>query len=1435
MVLSTSVVQTYIANKVTQKINQHYGTSIHIDRLGLNWKGEIDIRDLYIEDHHQDTLIYSKKLVTNLLSVTHLANGKLDFGFIELYEPKFYLKTYQNERLDNISIFAKLFVTDTLRKKSSFRLNADHITLNKGNVKITNDNFSTGEIFNLSKVTIDTDNFSLIGPTVKLEVNQLSLLDKRGFEIKNMEGDFSYTPTSIQLNSLKLTSQESFISGDFSVYYKKGGLSDFLNKATLDFNFYETKIGTNDLNSFFNEFGKNQMITLNGDVDGTLNDFTFSNGLITSNNIRVKGIYNFKNLFKKNKEYIIDASNHSIITDYESLSQLMPRIIRRVLPEEVEYLGNIDFIGNTTITKSSLISASNLVSSLGTAQTKIKIDALNNSEKASYFGEINFNNFDLGKFGKTERLGTITATLEIEGVGFTKKSLNTRVKGVINSFIFEDYNYQNITLSGNFKNPLFDGILIIDDPNLKFDFSGLVDISEELNRFDFNATVDYAELNQLNIFKRDSVSIFAGKVDMEMNGNDLNTVFGTIAFKETFYQNEKDNFYFDNFKITSTQEDLKRTININSPDIMIGSIKGEFLIEEIPTLFLNGVGSIYTNYKPQSISKDQFLDFDFEIYNKLVEIFIPDLQFGENTRIKGTVYSNESKLKFDFASPEIMLFDNYLGNVKFNVNNHNPLYNTYISADTINNGLYNLKDFNFINKTINDTLYVHSNFKGGKNKDQFNLSLYHTINKDNNSVVGVKKSAINFNGNTWFLNEKNDKKNKIIFDEEFNAIKFDSIVLNNKNEFIKFAGSTNDSTYKNLKVSFKNVDVGKLVPKVDSLTLKGIINGNLNIVQKNGLYYPTSNITVDAIDFNKTPLGDMIIAIEGNSELTRYDLITTLTHNNSKSLNATGYIDTKTENALVQLNLELNEFNLNTISPFGGNVIKDIRGNLSGNGKLSGNLYSPDIDGSFKIVNGGLNVPYLNIDYTLDKITHLIVTEEKLEIENTTMTDSKYFTNGTLSGLATHTNFRNWKLDLKIDSNNLLVLDTPKKDNQLYYGTAFISGNTHIYGPINELNIDVLATTQENTEFKIPLSETESIGDDSFIKFLSPKEKEAKLRGESIITDDLKGLSLNFELDINKNAEIEIVIDQETKSALRGRGAGTLLIEINTLGKFNMWGDFIVYEGIYDFRYGKIIRKEIEVEKGGTITWDGLASNANLNLKAIYKSKANPSALLDDPTINRKIPVDVYIDLTEKITRPELLFDIDFPEVSSTVRSELEYKLQTQEEREKQALFLLTTGSFISETAGQSAITGTVTDGVNAILAEILTDDDAVINIAPYYDMGIDTKEIETQDEFGVQFSSQISERIVVNGKVGIPVGKINESRVAGDVDVQWLVNEDGSLRINFFNRQAELQFIGEDQTFEQGAGVSYQVDFDTIKNLMDRIFGVQVELVPDEEINQSN
>jgi len=770
---------------------------------------------------------------------------------------------------------------------------------------------------------------------------------------------------------------------------------------------------------------------------------------------------------------------------------------------------------------------------------------------------------------------------------------------------------------------------------------------------------------------------------------------------------------------------------------------------------------------------------------------------------------------------------NYLSKVDLQINNDNPLYNTYVSIDSVYNGYYDIVDVSMINKTINDTLYIRSEFKGGKVKDDlFNLSLYHTINPEGKSVVGVKRSDITYKDKVWYLNENNNNLNKVVFDIENKNISIRSLVLNHNKEIIEVAGSLRDTTYKNLKLTFKDVNLGNITPDIDSLRLKGNVNGRLDFIQKNESYYPNSTVTIENVEVNDVPYGDLNLNIHGNEDLTLYKINTTLTNGNVKSISAIGDIEVSEKNTQIRLNVDLNDFNLSALSPFGEDVITDIRGYVSGNARITGNINSPDIMGVLELDGSGLNIPYLNTDFDIENGTRVLVSKNKFDLGSTTLTDTKYNTKGNLSGFITHNNFSDWALDLDINTDNMLVLDTPADEDELYYGTAFISGTADIKGPVNELVIDVIAATEEGTTFKIPLSDTESIGDDSFIKFLSPKEKEARIRGDKIISNNVKGLSLNFELDINNNAEVEVVIDQVNKSTLKGRGAGTLLLEINTLGKFNMWGDFIVYEGIYDFRYGRLIRKEIKVERDGTITWNGNPSEAELNLRAVYETRANPSVLLDNPSVNRKIPVNVIVNLSGEILKPDLDFDIEFPDVSTTVRNELEYKLQNSQQRENQALFLIASGSFVSDnSAGQNAISSTLTEGINAMVAELFANDDSRVKVLPYYDIGNKSVDQETSDELGFAITTQISERIIINGKVGIPVGGVNESSVAGDVEVQWLVNEDGSLRINFFNRQAEIQFIGEEQIFEQGAGISYSVDFDDFKELVKKLFGKDIEL----------
>ncbi len=1433
IILSIPKVQTYIATKVTTDLNETYGTDINIERLGLNWKGEVDIREIYIEDHHQDTLIYAEQLQTNILSFRNLIAGDLGFGNIDLSHAKLYVKTYKGEEDDNLNIFAEKFNTGE-SSGNVFSLFGNDLRLTDSHVRISDENQEDPILVELTDVNLQADDFKITGPDVEAQLEELSTKTDFGFDIKNLKGGILYTLEKLELSDITLETEASTINGTIILNHGATGFGDFNNTVEIIADLKNTQIATNDLNTLYNEFGSDQIISVDGNFKGTLNNFDFENVILNTGDSRITGDFTFINLLDKEKPYDIQLKNHNINTSYYELRRFMPRVLGNILPEQIKPLGTVTFVGTTRINGPELTTNTVLRSAIGNVTANAKLGNLDDIDNAYYEGNIKLDQFNLGKIVGTTSLGKTTADLNLKGRGFTQNTVNTEVNGSITVFNFEGYNYQKIKVSGNLRNPLFNGNLTIDDPNLKLDFTGLIDASKQFNQYDFEANVEYAELNKLNLFKRDSVSVFSGKVIMDMDGTSIDDAVGTIKFNNTFYQNEADDFFFADFLILSSFENELRTIEIKSPDIINGKISGNFLIEDIPNLFQNGIGSIYTNYIPSEVTTNQFIDYNFTVYNKVVDLFVPDLQLGENTQIKGSVSSDESKFKLDFRSPEILLFKNYLGKVNVQVDNNNPLYNTYVSVDSIYTGVYEVVDFSLINKTLHDTLYIRSEFKGGTRKeDLFNLSLYHTINQNGKSVVGVKKSDITYKDKVWYINENNNQQNKVVFDDKFKSIRIDSLVLSHENELIQLAGSLSDSTYKNVKVRFKDVNLGNITPYVDSLRLTGNINGSLDLLQKNGLYYPNAALFVDEVIINEVPFGDLDIKVRGNSDLTKYDINTTLTNKDIKSINAVGKIDVSPKNPTIDLNVDLNEFNMQAFSPFGGDVITDIRGFITGSAKVSGDYKSPDIKGRFDLQNSGLKVPYLNTDFNLNDGTQLVVTKDKIAVLKTTITDTKYDTEGTFEGFATHKNFGDWELDLAIETDRLLVLDTPPEEDALYYGTAFISGTANIAGPIDELVVDVVATTERGTTFKIPISDTESIGDDSFIHFLSPEEKRARISGEQVVTEEIKGLSLNFELDINENAEVEVVVDQVNNSTLTGRGAGILLLEINTLGKFRMWGDFLVIEGIYDFRYGGLIQRKIAVESGGSIVWEGSPERAILNLSAVYKTEANPSILLDNPSFNRDIPVNVYVDLTGELIQPDLKFRVDFPRVSSIVKSELDFKLQNEEERQKQALFLVANNSFVNDNYEGAGTFGSslLADRVSGLVNQLFADEDNKFKVGLDYQTGSKSPNQETSDRVGITFSTKVSERVLINGKVGVPVGGASESAIAGDLEVQWLINEDGSLRMKFFNRQGDIQFIGEDQIFEQGAGVSYSVDFDTMKELMQRLFNKKLTRAKEEEI----
>ncbi len=103
------------------------------------------------------------------------------------------------------------------------------------------------------------------------------------------------------------------------------------------------------------------------------------------------------------------------------------------------------------------------------------------------------------------------------------------------------------------------------------------------------------------------------------------------------------------------------------------------------------------------------------------------------------------------------------------------------------------------------------------------------------------------------------------------------------------------------------------------------------------------------------------------------------------------------------------------------------------------------------------------------------------------------------------------------------------------------------------------------------------------------------------------------------------------------------------------------------------------------------------------------------------------------------------------------------------------------------------------------------------------TPEQSMADRFGVTLSTQISERVLINGQVGVPVGGVTETVIVGNLEIEFLLNEEGNLRAKIFNRENNIQYLGEELGFTQGVGLSYQVDFDTFKELLRKIVDQEI------------
>jgi len=1427
IILSIPAVQSKLAEKVMTSINEDYNTNIVVKKIDLSFLGTVHIKGVEIRDHHQDTLIFVKNLKTSILNVKRIIDNEVDLGDVTLNGGYVYMKRYKEEDDDSMNIFINKFLSDNKKKSTNpFVLKTDNIYLDDVTYKYEDYSKRNSLQFGAYNIGGIAQNFSIEGTNINLNLKELHFTENRGVKVTNFSTDFEYTTAYMKfLNSVLKTDNFSHIVGDVVFNYKREDLSRFTDKVKIKADFKKSVITINDLHKYYYELRGGDVLTFTGKIRGTLNNFSAKNvNLSSRKGMKVRGDMGFVNAINSQRGFLFDADFDNVTSSYSQLKSILPNVLGNTMPSSFSKFGNFKLSGLVKVTPDLINATISLVSEIGTTISDLQLTNISNIDNASYNGEVEFIDVDLGEFTSNSNFGKISLIADVKGSGFKVDNINTTILGTVSNFDFNGYSYKNLNVNGDFQNKKFDGFLEANDENVKLEFTGLADFSSEIHKFDFTTDIDNLDLVKTNLFKRDSIASLKGLIKLDITGNNIDDIVGKANFKNIIYTNSKKTFKFKEFEINSSIKDSIKTINVASKDIVEGKLEGKFIFAELIPVCKNAFGSVYTNYEPIVVSPNQYLNFDFTIYNQIVDAFFPQISISKDTKIKGRINGNKNAIKLNFSSPKLDVYQNIVDNAVFRLDNKNKLYNTHLTADKINTKYYEINKLNLLNRTVNDTLFFKSKFKGGKEqKEDFNLNFFYTINKAHKSVLGLEKSTFNHNDFDWVINPDQDKNNKITYLLKDNVFSFSPFLISSKEQSIEFSGDIIGDGFKDLKSKFTNVQLEGVIPDLETLNLGGILNGVVELKENNGKIEPLANLSVNDVLVNDFSQGILKIKLEGKNSINKYDVDVSLRDYNFDNVKALGSVDFSSDKPTMDLNVNFKEYELNGFSDFGGAVITNLRGRLSGKFKAQGEILNPELTGVLDLEDAGLTFPYLNIDFDLIENAKIDLEDQSFVMSGITLQDTKYDTKGYLSGTIMHQNFQKWYLDLVLNTPNFLVLDTKEVEDVPYYGTGFLRGNATIEGFTSDLDINVNGSTEPGTVFVIPLNDVTTINNYKLIRFKSNKE-EVNTNYE---LDKIKGLNLKIDIEVTKDAIAQIVIDKTSGSDLKGSGSGNLEIEIDTRGKFTMYGDLSIDNGLYNFKYGGVINKPFSVQKGGTISWNGSPFDAELDLTAIYKTKANPAQLLNNINSTRKIDIDLYTKITGGLFDSKQDFDIKIPNANSIVASELEFILNENDINTKiqHYTFLLAFGTFYNEeTIGSSAssgLTGTAAQVASNILSNIINTKDSKFQVGLGYTQGDDTsldQELYIEDQVDVSVSSQLSENVLINGKVGVPVGANVQTSVVGEAKMEVLLNEEGTLRANFFTKPNDIEYSLDEQGYTQGLGLSYQVNFDTFKELREKI-----------------
>lgn len=1425
--VQTSWFKNYAADRATSYLSKQLGVEVSIGDIELYYFDALKATDVYIADQQADTLIYIKKLQADydLFSFT---NDEVRLNDVHIEGGNIAIGTPQDKKQLNIQFLIDYFTPPPSGKPSSSpTLVFDKVEIINTRFHYFNKNYSppSSRAFDENNMVYSglnghLHNFTIIKDSLSFYLDDISGTEKSGLEIEDLHAKTIISSTTMEFADLYIQTPKStirdYLRFDYTSY---GDFSDFIEAVQLNANLAKSKIHTDDIALFSNYLKKyDETLHGTGKITGTIADLkSESIKLSVENHTNYNGTARLIGLPDIDKTYFnLNAKRFTTNT-----TDLAPLIDLNPAPKEFLNLGNLSYKGTFV----GLISDFKITGDLGTDVGNTSADLHYRQPKkgiVQYDGSFESENIDLNRLLEINTLGSTSFNLQIKGQGLTTKTLATTISGDIYHIDYNNYDYKNIAVNGNFKENLFLGNGRMADPNFNFDFDGTVDLNKATPIVDVKTNVVGINLKTLGLDTTDNIIRFRG--DIELEGDNIDNLIGKINLDSFTLDRNNSNYTIKDIKLTATEKDQKRKYVLTS-DLVNAELDGDFLPSEIGGIIRYIEHIIYPSLfaKPDSTlsTKNINLIASIDSFKPIYKEFLGDLYFDsveldfEYNHTEGKLLSNStlSGFKYDvLSSPSIAISLKNGGNftpINFGINTRGLYQNDSTLFNVLNaNGFITEGTVNFETTAQRDSILDLA--IGGR-----------FIYKNDSALVYVDNSKVNIYNEAWELRKSNSPN--IIYQNGITELR--SFDFRNGEQILYVEASSGFQADK-INVILTEFKLDNLTPFLAGFDLKlqGTTNGFIDVSDREGFPIIEADLAIDDLQLDNDTLGNLQLISE-NKNLLAVALSGNITGGLLNDMEILGDIDFKNKKSPLNLQLLTDHSSIKPFEKYLNGLASSVDGYTTTDIKITGPLSQPKLRGTMKIDSLSFVVDYLQTAYT--GYANVDIDYNSFTLTSAQLVD-RFNKKGRVGGNVSHQNFTDFIFNLNIDKlENFEIMNTKREDNNLFFGSAFVDGSMKILGPMDDILLQINAKSRKGTEILIPLDNFEASGKLSYVEFVNLKEDNLNLNQ---VFKSEAGVRMDFNIEITNDANVTLIFDELLGDKIEAAGHGNLRMEINTYGDFNMYGGLTIDRGNYLFTALDLINKYFTVKQGGTLFWDGNPYNAKIDLEAIKREYPIPKTLMsgsaeDLEQYNQSIPVDCYLKLTGLLFDPEVAFDLKFPtqtslsgNASSALNTTIERIKLDQEELNRQVFALLVLGTFVPPSfasgSSYSALDGVENTGINS-LSDFASSqlNNWLGQLDTRVKLGVDYQTSNETDQAELILSARrkfLNDRLEFSASTDAAASAGNRPY---DLNLSYDITEDGNVSINGFQKQTTDPTLGNLNSIQTaGVGLSFRYQFDKFR-----------------------